>query len=493
MKKLLAITAMSAIASLGIQSAQAGSWNVVCIKQGPARCFQALPQRVLDPNAVVSPGNSAGYPIGARSIATQAEAAEASDVVGDMNFVSLGFGGQIVLEYTGGNFGNGPGVDVTVFETTWGDPNCTPNVSETAEVEFSLDGFNWTPKQSACHNGSFDIAPLLMGKYVRITDVTNSACNVKGDGVDAYDVDGVVANYDFGSTPPLNPLCDYQQGTSKQFIGGLPGQGIVGQRKFFANANINDPTFTAAELGNPALRESVGNYNFWSLGFGGYACFQLPYTVFDGAGVDFRIFETTWNNKPCPNYPETVSISVSVDGVTYSAPQSLCKDGDLDLSAYGAGYDAVNYIKFVDASNPASFGKGDDAFDIDNIYIAQLPPGGGNPPLCSPVTGGNRRALPSVENNVGNTGVPEAMFPLEIVGSNVVSDKIAFAATIAEEGGYNYSVRNHIGQELASGQLEGNLYDFSEKAVSTDGFANGVYFLTLTSANSKETVKFIKK
>jgi len=493
MKKLLAITAMSAFATFGIQSAQAGTWNVLCIKQGPARCFAGNPQRVLDPNAVVSPGNSAGYPIGARSIATQAEAAEASDVVGDMNFVSLGFGGQIVLEYVGGLFGNGPGLDVNVFETTWGDPNWIPNVSETAEVEFSQDGFNWTPKQIAGHNGSFDIAPLVVGKYVRITDVTNPACNIVGDGIDAYDVDGVVANYDFGNSVPPNALCDYIQGTAKQFIGGFPGQGIVVQRKSFANANINDPSFTVAELSNPALRETVGNYNFWSIGFGGYACFQLPYTVFDGPMGDFQIFETTWNNQPCPNYPETVNISVSVDGITYSAAQPLCKDGSINLTAYGAAYAAVNYIRFDDISDPTKFGKGDDAFDIDNIYIAQLPPGQGNPPLCSPISEGNRRALPSIENNVGTTGVPESMFPLEIVGSNVVSSKIAFAATIAEEGGYKYSVRNHIGQELASGQLEGNLYDLSEKTVSTDGFSNGVYFLTLTSANSKETVKFIKK
>jgi len=491
MKKILAITAMSALATFGIQTAQADSWKVLCFKQGPARGFAANPRRTLDPNAVVSPGNAAGYPIGARSIATQANAAEASDVVGDMNFASLGFGGQMVLEYQDGLFGNGPGLDITLFETTWGDPNWIPNVSETAEVEFSQDGFNWTPIQIAGHNGSFDISPLLAGKYVRITDVTNNAVNITGDGIDAYDVDGLVANY---NTPniPLNPLCDYVQGTTKQFIGGPSGQGIVGQRKFFANAGINEP-FTPAEIGNPALREVVGVYNFWSLGFGGYACFQLPYAVFDGPGADFQIYETTWNNQPCPNYPETVNITVSVDGITYSAPQPLCKDGSIDLTPFGPAYAVANYIKFDDISDPTKFGKGDDAFDIDNIAILQTPPSG-QPLTCDQLSNVQRRRVAaSIENNVGFSGVPESMFPLEIVGSNVVSDKIAFSATIAEEGGYKYSVRNHIGQELASGQLAGNLYDLSEATVSTDGFSNGVYFLTLTSANSKETVKFIKK
>ena len=495
MKKLLAIAAMSAVASLGIQSAQAATWNVLCLKQGPVR-LSGLPDRILDPNAVVSPGNTAGYPIGARSIATQAENAEVSDIPGDMNFVSLGFGGQIVLEYVNGYFGNSIGDDVTLYETTWGDPKCTPIWSEAANVEFSLDGFNWTAPKPACHNGSFDIAPLLVAKYVRITDNTPNN-NFAGDGIDAYDVDGLVANYDFGTVIPPNPLCTYEQGVSQKYVGAVgnfPGRGIVAQRKNFAlNANINDPSFTPAQLADPSLREVGGWYNFWSIGFGGHACFQLPYTVFDGPGADFQIFETTWNNKPCPNYPETVDLSVSVDGITYSTTTVRCKDGALDLSAFGAAYAAVNYIKFVDVSDPTKFGKGDDAFDIDNIYIAQLPPGSSTPQFCTAISDGNRRALPNVENNVGETGMPEQMFPLEIVGSNMVSDKIDFTATIAEEGGYRYSVRNHIGQELSNGALAGNLYDLAEGSVKTGNYAPGVYFLTLTSANSKETLKFVKK
>jgi hypothetical protein len=99
----------------------------------------------------------------------------------------------MTLEYVGGSgyFLNGMGADIDLYETTWGDPACRPNISETATVEFSADGFNWingTPID-ACHNGSFDISPLEYAKYVRITDKTNPDWRVSGDGVDAYDYD----------------------------------------------------------------------------------------------------------------------------------------------------------------------------------------------------------------------------------------------------------------------------------------------------------------
>ena len=485
MKKLLAIAAMSVFASLSAATAHAGTWDVLCIKQGPARGFAHLPVRNLNPSSNVAPAPQAGYPIPARSIPTKAKVAEMSDIVGDMNFISLGFGGSIVLSYSD-RFANVPGNDITVYETTWGNPNCTPNVSESALVEFSQDGFNWI-QRNACHNGSYDISPLLWAKYVRITDKTNNNPSIGGDGVDAYDVDGLVAVSDFSGVVP-NPLCDYQQGVASQFVGAagnFPGRGIVAQRKNFANANINE--FSGMVI--PSTREVSGWYNFWSIGFGGRACFQLPYSVFATPGADFKMYETTWNNQPCPNYFEKVNIFVSPDGVNWGPAHYLCKDGDVD---FGTDFPVVNYIKFEDISNPANFGGGADAYDIDNIFIYQTPPGSTAPDVCG-VPQGGRRSVPAMENILSEGGVPEEMFPLDIVGSNVVSDKIAFTATIAEKGGYTYSIRNHTGQEVLNGAFEGGLYENPTVEVSTGKFASGVYFLTLSSATGKETVKFIKK
>ena len=517
----------------------AGSWEVVCIMQGPVR-GQNLPLRELIPTAThppswLSPSPQNGYPIPARSLPTKAIISEQSDVTGQVNFISLGMKGQIVMRYSEWIV-NGPGADFTVYETTWGNPSCQLNVSEAALVEVSEDGFNWmTPGSTvngagglynACQNGSFDISPMLKVQYVRITDRTNPTQVIPGNGhgnsngngngndSDGYDVDGISCNYEMSPSAAFGAsaaaaVCDYQQGVASQYVnstGNFPGRGIASTRKNFANANINEANFPAAALTNPSLRDAASNtYNFWSLGFGGWACFQLPYTVFNGPGPDFYIFETTWQNQPCPSYPERALVSVSVDGVNWSNTVLICKDAlsisgtsdAIDLTVFGQAFQMVNYIKLQDASNPANFGGGADGYDIDNIFIAQAPP---TPPgqtrqgfSCGSAVSSLRRALP--ESSVStfiDGGIPEEMFPLQIVGSNLVSSKLVFSATIAEDGGYSYTVRNAQGQLAESGDFGGEIYSTPSREISTVSLPAGIYFLTLTSKSGAETVRFIK-
>ena len=526
--KLLLVVALLSL----FNYTNAGTWEVLCIKQGPARGYVAgnlkpggvaKPLRELIPSATTppswpTPSAVNGYPVPARSIPSKALVAEQSDVVGETNFIALGFGGQIVLRYSDWIL-NGPGNDFTVFETTWGDPACQTNVSESALVEVSEDGINWMVAggtsngvmgaYNACHNQSFDITPLIKCQFIRITDKTNPGVNLRGDGNDAYDVDGITTSYEMPPTglAPNNPICDYQQGVASQYVGKVgnyPGRGIVGQRKNFANANINESGFPVAALTNPSLRDATsGTYNFWSMGFGGWACMQLPYTVFDGPGPEFSSFETTWQNQPCPSYPEKANVSVSVDGVNWSTTVQICKDAlsipgtsnAIDLSSFGPAFSMVNYIKFQDATNPSDFGGGADGYDMDIIIIAQLPP---PPPGATPVgfscdnSMSVRRAITDGNMTFIDGGTPEEMFPLEIVGSNMISDKLTFMATIAEEGGYNYTIHNSQGREVSKGSFEGNLFETPTKDISVNSLVNGVYFLTLTSNQSKETVKFVK-
>jgi hypothetical protein len=545
MKKLLSMAALVGITAAA-QNVQALSWTVECVKQGPARGYDARslkpgnsarPNRLLAPGAG-NPGNTAGYPIGARSIPGQAIVAEQSDISGAMNFISLGFGGQIVLRSTEW-ISNGPASDFTVFETTWGDPACRPTNSEQALVEFSEDGVNWiapgiTPGTNGtavvglggvyntCYNGSFDITPLRRAQYVRITDRTNPNWKVQGDGVDGFDVDGIVANYPQAPTPncaypdDYPAVCDYRQGVASQYATGtfpytadpanVPGRGIASQRKNIANANMNEAGFPVAAFSNPGLRDSgpaSGSYNFWSIGFGGYACFRTEYTLVDGPGNDIYVFETTWNNQPCPNYNEKARVQVSADGINWSSPVTICKDAlsipgtssAIDLAAYGPGFEMVNFIRFEDASSPADFGGGADGYDIDNIVFAQIRPacpGEPNPNFSCDNAVNVRRSFPAGASTFMEGGVPEEMFALELVGSNIVTSKLSFKATIAEEGGYFYTVRSATGQQVMSGELSGNLFETPVADISVSGLTNGVYFLTLSSAGSKETVKFIK-
>jgi hypothetical protein len=45
---------------------------------------------------------------------------------------------------------------------------------------------------------------------------------------------------------------------------------------------------------------------------------------------------------------------------------------------------------------------------------------------------------------------------------------------------------------MTNGTFEGTLYDTPTKDVDVNSLPNGVYFLTLTSNRTKETVKFVK-
>jgi len=126
------------------------------------------------------------------------------------NFRSLGNGGSVVLSFPYTLF-NGPGADVKVFETSFGDRenrNCG-NYPEKALVEGSCDGQSWFPltvlaedvtlnggevagSNLICRDAILDFNGLDAVNYIKITDVTfvNNS-NFPGNG-DGFDVDAVV-------------------------------------------------------------------------------------------------------------------------------------------------------------------------------------------------------------------------------------------------------------------------------------------------------------
>src|SRR5690606_30549484 len=74
------------------------------------------------------------------------------------NFVSLGYGGELVVGFNEVAI-NGPGDDIQVFETTFNGETCD-SYSEVAEVSVSQDGINFISLGTTCTNedGTFDIS-----------------------------------------------------------------------------------------------------------------------------------------------------------------------------------------------------------------------------------------------------------------------------------------------------------------------------------------------
>jgi hypothetical protein len=106
-----------------------------------------------------------------------------------INFVSLGFGGQIKLRFDYVIFDNPSTNDLKVVETSFGNPACS-KYPEKALFEGSLDGNNWIPLGELCLDGELDITAAGVIQYLRITD--HSKASKFGGSADGYDVDGVV-------------------------------------------------------------------------------------------------------------------------------------------------------------------------------------------------------------------------------------------------------------------------------------------------------------
>ena len=120
------------------------------------------------------------------------------------SFVTLGYGGSITLCFDGAVL-NGPGPDLGIVETSYGNPSYS-SYPEAADVEVSQDGTTWYYIGTVELDGSVDISDASVNldyiMYVRITN--NDAMTSTTDG---YDLDGVnVLNNGCGNeNPSLQP------------------------------------------------------------------------------------------------------------------------------------------------------------------------------------------------------------------------------------------------------------------------------------------------
>jgi len=123
-----------------------------------------------------------------------------------VNFVSLGFGGSIVLKFDYVVFDNPLSNDIKIVETSFGNPSCT-NFPELASVEVSLDGINWTLIGTICQDGEIDITTAGTIQYVRLTD--RSKASAFSGTADGYDLDGlIVINQQCGNSDALSRVSD---------------------------------------------------------------------------------------------------------------------------------------------------------------------------------------------------------------------------------------------------------------------------------------------
>ena len=160
----------------------------------------------------------------------------------DSTFVSLGFGGSIVL-----GFDNGIKSGTMIVESTK-----EPYPAETAKIEMSQDGVHWKMAGNVSKSGTvYKPSQLTCAKYVRITDTSNPN-NFSDATADGYDVDGVKATGN-PCTPPTTTgngggscTSNITQNNNSTIINGI----TVNQNTGNNTANKNTGGSTSITTGN---------------------------------------------------------------------------------------------------------------------------------------------------------------------------------------------------------------------------------------------------
>jgi hypothetical protein len=215
-----------------------------------------------------------------------------------------------------------------------------------------------------------------------------------------------------------------------------------GQRKNGSDVVLNRQN-SSLSLGAP---EPVitNNINFVSLGFGGQLTLDFGGPIANGDGADVQIYEATWNNKTCANYPEMAEVFASQNGCDWIYVGLVCTNGgDVDL---GNSISWARYIRIKDVSNKSSFSDANtDGFDVNAIACLH---GSGTITDDGLVAGtiqdivsynpGNRKngtAVPSPRNNANNAKG-------SATGSGITFVSLGFGGELI--GRYDYVVFNSL-------------------------------------------------
>jgi hypothetical protein len=411
---------------------------------------------------------------------------------GTDKFYSLGFGGEIVLQM-GTPICNVAGNDLTIFETSFGNPSCN-SFREKARVWASQDLCNWveltTEASPICLNASLDLGVLSWARYIRIKDVSNPLhFGTTGDG---YDIDGIVGAS--GCTiPPSSGTATIGASGSIPSQGTNENGGMIPANRSIAARMHGLPTNPFNFFAND-VATSAANNNFFSLGKNGSVILSFPVTLFNGPGADLKVFETSFNDKAsssCGSYPEKAKVEGSVDGSTWFdltilpgdagngevvGSNIICRDGILDFN----GNPYVNFIKITDVTfvGGGNFPGVGDGFDVDAVIGLHD---------CNK---GARLEESSTETDNGMDVFEDAVlietFP------NPVADVLTISGVTSSEGTVTIRINDMLGRILHN-EVMNNADNQFIRTIDMNGFSTGVYTVSVETANGSTVTRVVKK
>ena len=377
------------------------------------------------------------------------------------NFVSLGFGGDITLKFES-PIKNGEGNDVRVIESTYGSPSCD-RFPETIRAFASQDGCHFIWIGDGCQDTDFDLGSLAWAQYIRLMDISPIGATYQGTPIaDAYDVDGIMCLNGTEENPvPSELVTD----VATQVISYMPGLRKNGTAVTPARA------IPANALGAP---QGSNNVNFVSLGFGGSLVVKFDYVIFDNAATnDISLVETSFGNPSCASYSEKVMVEGSLDGINWImlTNEDICLDGEIDVNNAGV----VQYIRLTDRSATTRFSGTADGYDVDGLVVIN--------DCDNNTTAGRISDNTTTANEVASADVFPNPFN-ESTNVEITTGDLDNSVTIR--------VVNFLGQQVYVETLNVASSSVVRHNVAMNELSKGVYFLTVETNTTKETVKLVK-
>ncbi len=377
------------------------------------------------------------------------------------NFVSLGFGGDITLKFAS-PIKNGAGNDVRVTESTFGGTSCA-RYPETIRAFASQDGCHFIWIGDGCQDTDFDLGSLAWAQYIKLVDISPIGATYQGTPVaDAYDVDGVECLNGSEENPEPATLVS---GSATQVINYTPGLRKNGTAITPARTN------PANALGLPQGTDVV---NFVSLGFGGSLTLKFDYVIFDNAATnDISLIETSFGNPSCASYTEKVMVEGSLDGINWITltNEDICLDGEIDINNAGV----IQYVRLTDRSASSKFSGTADGYDVDGLVVINECATSSNPArIFDNTTTANEVASAEVFPNPFN----------ESTNVEITTGDLDNSVTIR--------VVNFLGQQVYVQTLNVASSSVVRHTVAMNELSKGVYFLTVETNTTKETVKLVK-
>lgn len=381
-----------------------------------------------------------------------------------LNFVSLGFGGEITLMFSEG-ISNGNGIDLKVTESTFGNLNCT-RYPERVQAYASQDGCKFVYLGEACQDAMFDLGALSWAKYIRLKD--NSPLNhpYTNEIPDGYDVDGIEClNGTVASEIPTTLV----YGSPQTVISYIQGTRKDGGAIHVSRTNPN------LALGAPQ-NDDLG-INFTTLGFRGSMVLKFDFVLFNGEGMDLQVVETSFGQQSCAGYPENAYFEGSLDGINWTPMGEVCLDGQLDL---GPGIYAIQYVRVTDRTAATSFNNSADGYDLDGISALQ----GACPPNLTMRTSVEEELPEQItkRNYTINTFPNPFSNTLEFTIPNMGNDGIA-----------DVKLFNCVGKVVFAGSISLSGTEAQKESINTEHLSSGIYILSVSSESGSGVSRVIKR